>query len=66
MVLDDVQDLITEMTAMPWPRGGGANETVLHCPYADIAGGELRLGFGDPKSPVLALRPIELKALSDE
>jgi hypothetical protein len=65
MVLNDVQDLITEATGTPWPHVAGAR-LVLPYPHAEVASGDLQLCFGEPEDPALALRPIELADLPDD
>jgi hypothetical protein len=58
MVLNDVQDLLTEGAGTPWPPVAGAEGHVLPYPHAEVVQGELQLFFGAPENPALVLRPI--------
>lgn len=62
MVLSDVQDLLSESTAIPWPSTAGR---ALPYPHAEVVDGELQLFFGAPDGPALVLRSIPLAALRD-
>lgn len=57
VVLDAVQDFVSEELARPWPEGG----TPLPLPAVAVEGGVLRLWYGDQREPALELPPIPLR-----
>jgi hypothetical protein len=72
-VLSDIQDVIAEETAEPWPRGLAGPELsrarhlaledihdALPSPDAAVESGVLHAWYGDRHDPVLALPPIPL------
>jgi hypothetical protein len=64
--LGTVQDFTIESLGEPWPRRqGGPSRSLdpgseLPLPAARIDGRTMRLWFGEPESPALELRPIDL------
>ena len=60
-VLSKAQDVVSESTAMPWPRARGECLD-LALPGARCSDGVLHLWYGDEGDPVLRLRPIDLMA----
>jgi hypothetical protein len=57
--LDHLQDTLAEETTDPWPGRG-----YLPGAGAEVRDGALRLWYGDPEEPVLALEPIPLAELA--
>ena len=58
-VLSTAQDVVSESTAMPWPRARG-EALDLALPGCRCTDGMLQLWFGDEGDPVLPLRPIDV------
>ena len=54
MILDQLQDFVSEATADPWPGTGRQPE-----PHAEIRGGALHLWYGAPDDVKLAIAPID-------
>jgi hypothetical protein len=57
-VLSTVQDQVSEYLFEPWPPGGSSADS-LPSPFAELAGGQLRLGYRD----ALDLPPIRVDQL---
>lgn len=57
--LNAVQDKAAEASGSPWPGEG----TVLPLPWALVDGDVVRLGYGEPDAPTLALASLELAGL---
>jgi hypothetical protein len=59
--LNAVQDKVATETARPWP----AEMAAAPAPWARVADGLIRLGYGEPAEPVLELDAISLPAAPD-
>jgi hypothetical protein len=59
IVLSAAQDVVSETTAMPWPRARG-DRLDLALPGSRVEDSVLYTWFGDEHDPVLRLRPIVL------
>jgi hypothetical protein len=54
MILDQLQDFVSEATADPWPGTGRQPE-----PHGKLRDGALHLWYGDPGDIKLTIAPIE-------
>jgi excisionase family DNA binding protein len=61
--LEVAQEMIAEETADPWPARAGQLPGGFPCPHAEIVDGSIRLYYGDPRTPILALPAISLDAM---
>jgi hypothetical protein len=61
--LEVAQEMIAEETADPWPARAGQLPGGFPCPHAEIVDGSIRLYYGDPRMPILALPAISLDAV---
>lgn len=59
-VLGGVQDSITEILTLEWPR---AKDGSMALPGARVRNGRAHLWFGEESAPALLLAPIELREL---
>lgn len=57
------QEIIAEETTDPWPARAGQLPGGFPCPHAEIVGESIRLYYGDPSTPILALPAIPLNAV---
>ncbi|MGH2770178.1 MAG: hypothetical protein ACRDJF_06600 [Actinomycetota bacterium] len=63
LVLDDLQDLLSECLKAPWPPVAGAPSELVS-PQVEWSGDRLRLWYGDVDRPVLELCPIPVEELN--
>ena len=59
--LEVAQEMIAEEIGDPWPAKAGELPGGFPCPHAEIVGQSIRLYYGAPSAPILALGTISLE-----